>query len=126
MRVNTDGTITLFTGKVELGRDILHIHRYDRRRRAGHLSERIRVVTGDTEQSPNEGYTVSSMSLETSGNAIRCAAAEVRQIALSVAHEELEAPLEHLTITDGAITDPVSGRSITYWELFGSKKFGVK
>ena len=66
------------------------------------------------------------MSLETSGNAIRYAAAEARQIVLAVAHEELEAPIERLTVTDGTITDPVTGRSVTYWELFGGKAFGAQ
>ncbi|MCJ7624710.1 MAG: molybdopterin-dependent oxidoreductase, partial [Anaerolineaceae bacterium] len=38
--------------------------------------------------------------------------------------EELEAPLERLTVTDGTISDPLTGRSTTYWKLFGGKKFG--
>jgi nicotinate dehydrogenase subunit B len=66
------------------------------------------------------------MSLETTGNAIRYATAEARQIALSVAHEELEAPIDRLTVIDGTITDPVTGRSVTYWDLFGGKKFGTR
>jgi CO/xanthine dehydrogenase Mo-binding subunit len=44
---------------------------------------------------------------------------------LSVAYEELEAPMERLTVTDGTITDPATGRSTTYWELFGGKKFAL-
>jgi nicotinate dehydrogenase subunit B len=43
---------------------------------------------------------------------------------LSEAHEELEAPLERLTVTDGVITDPVSGRSVSYWALYGGRRFG--
>jgi CO/xanthine dehydrogenase Mo-binding subunit len=64
------------------------------------------------------------MSLETSGNAIRYAAAEARYILLQEAHEELEAPLERLTVSDGTISDPVSGRSVTYWALHGGRRFG--
>jgi CO/xanthine dehydrogenase Mo-binding subunit len=124
VRINADGTITLFTGKVELGQDLKTSIAMIGADELDVALERIRVVTADTAQSPDEGYTVSSMSLETSGNAIRYAAAEVRQIALSVAHEELEAPLESLTVTDGTITDPATGRSITYWDLFAGKRFG--
>ncbi len=124
VRINADGTITLFTGKVELGQDLRTSIAMIGADELDVSLDRIRVVTADTAQSPDEGYTVGSMSLETSGNAIRYATAEVRHIALSVAHEELEAPLERLTVTDGAIADPDTGRSVTYWELFGGKRFG--
>jgi len=124
VRVNRDGTITLFTGKVELGQDIRTAVAMIGADELDVSLERTRVVMADTAQSPNEGYTVSSMSLETTGNAIRYAAAEVRQIALAVAHEELEAPIERLTVTDGTIADPITGRSVTYWDLFGGKRFG--
>ncbi|MCP4543521.1 MAG: molybdopterin-dependent oxidoreductase [Chloroflexi bacterium] len=126
VRINTDGTITLLTGKVELGQDIKTSVAMIGADELDVSLERIQVVTADTAQSPDEGYTVSSMSLETTGNAIRYATAEVRQIALSVAHEELEAPTERLTVTDGTITDPVTGRNVTYWDLFAGKRFGCR
>ena len=124
VRVNTDGTITLFTGKVELGQDLRTSIALIGADELDVPLDRIRVVTADTGQSPDEGYTVSSMSLETSGNAIRQATAEVRQLAFSVAHEELEAPLERLVVEDGTIRDPATGRSVTYWDLFAGKRFG--
>jgi nicotinate dehydrogenase subunit B len=126
VRINTDGTITLFTGKVELGQDIKTSVAMIGADELDVSLERIQVVTADTAQSPDEGYTVSSISLETSGNAIRYATAEVRHIALSVAHEELEAPIDRLTVTDGTIADPATGRSVTYWELFAGKRFGCQ
>ncbi len=126
VRVNTNGTITLFTGKVELGQDLRTSVAMIGADELDVSLDRIRVVTADTAQTPDEGYTVSSMSLETSGNAIRYATAEVRRLALDVAYEELEAPRDRLTIVDGTIADPVSGRSVTYWSLFGGKRFGTK
>jgi len=126
IRINTGGTITLFTGKVELGQDIRTSIAMIGAEELDVSMERIRVISGDTAQSPNEGYTVSSMSLETSGMAIRAAAAEVKQIALSVAHEEMEAPIERLTVIDGTITDPETGQSVTYWDLFAGKRFGSR
>ena len=126
VRIHTDGTVTLFSGKVELGQDIRTSFAMIGADELDVSLERIRVVMADTARSPNEGYTVSSMSLETSGNAIRYAAAEVRRIALSVAHEELEAPIERLTVSDGTIADPHTGRSITYWDLFAGKRFGCR
>ncbi|MCJ7622133.1 MAG: molybdopterin-dependent oxidoreductase, partial [Anaerolineaceae bacterium] len=124
IRINTDGTITIFSGKVELGQGIKTALAQIGADELDVSLEKIVMVTGDTAQTPNEGYTAGSMSMMTSGNAIRYAAAEARQIMLSVAYEELEAPLERLTVTDGTISDPLTGRSTTYWELFGGKKFG--
>jgi nicotinate dehydrogenase subunit B len=126
IRINADRTITLWTGKVELGQDIRTSIAMIGADELDVSLERVRVVPADTDQSPDEGYTVGSMSLETSGNAMRYAAAEARHIMLSVAHEELEAPLESLKVTDGTITDPETGRSVTYWDLFGGKRFGCQ
>ena len=124
VRVNPDGTITLFTGKVELGQDLRTSIAMIGADELDVSLNRIRVVTADTGQSPDEGYTVSSMSLETSGNVIRYATAEVRRIALERARKELKSAYERLTIKDGYITDQTTGQSISYWDLFAGKRFG--
>jgi nicotinate dehydrogenase subunit B len=126
VRINTDDTITLLSGKVEYGQGIKTAVAQIGAEELDVSLARIRVVMADTAQSPNEGMTTGSMSLETSGNAIRYAAAEARHILLSLASEELEAPFERLTVSDGTITDPTTGRSITYWKLFGGQKFATQ
>ncbi|TFG68660.1 MAG: xanthine dehydrogenase family protein molybdopterin-binding subunit, partial [Anaerolineales bacterium] len=126
VRFNRDETVTLFSGKMEMGQDLRTSIAMIGADELDVSLERIRVVMADTEQSPDEGYTGSSMSLETSGNAVRYASAEVRHIALSIAYEELEAPVERLTISDGTISDPVTGRSVSYWAIFGGRKIGMK
>jgi nicotinate dehydrogenase subunit B len=126
VRINTDGTITLFCGKVELGQDMRTSVAMIGADELDVALARIRVVMADTGATPNEGYTASSMSLETSGNAIRYATAEARRLALDVAYEELEVPREQLLIKDGTIYDPDSGRKTTYWELFGGRAFGSR
>jgi len=124
IRINTDGTITVLTGKVELGQGIKTALAQIAAEELDVSLNRIRVAKVDTIESPDEGLTVGSMSMESSGRAIRLAAAEARQFLLSVAFEELEAPLERLTVDDGTITDPATGRSTTYWALFGGQRFG--
>jgi CO/xanthine dehydrogenase Mo-binding subunit/aerobic-type carbon monoxide dehydrogenase small subunit (CoxS/CutS family) len=123
IRINNDETITLFTGKVELGQGIKTAVGLIGAEELDVSLERIRLATTDTLHSPDEGLTVGSMSLETTGEAMRYAAAEARQVLLSIAFEELEAPIEKLVVTDGTIRDPVSGRSTTYWELMGGQSF---
>ncbi len=126
VRINEDGTVTLFSGKAELGQGIRTAIAMIGADELDVALDRVRMVMADTARTPDEGYTVSSMSLETSGNAIRHAAAEARRVALSIAHEELEAPVERLTIHDGTIVDPVTGRSVTYWQLLGGQRIGAQ
>jgi len=122
--LNPDETVTVFSGKVELGQDLrtsvamLAAEELDVR------LGRVRVVMGDTARTPDEGYTGSSMSLETSGNAIRYACAEARYQLLAEAAEELDAPAERLVVAAGTILDPATGRSPTYWRLHGGRPFG--
>jgi nicotinate dehydrogenase subunit B len=126
IRIDAGGTVTLFTGKVELGQGIRTAVAQIGAEELDVSLARIRVAEVDTDYSPDEGYTVGSMSLETTGNAIRVAAAEARHIMLTVAYEELEAPLERLVVRDGTVSDPATGRSTTYWDLFAGKKFGCQ
>jgi len=123
IRINTDETITILTGKVELGQHIKTALAMIAAEELEVSIDRIRLVTADTALTPNEGYTAGSMSMETSGKAIRNAAAEAKYILLEKAHERLEAPIENLTVENGTITDSSTGRSTTYWDLFGGKAF---
>jgi nicotinate dehydrogenase subunit A len=126
IRIDADETVTLFPGKVEFGQGILTPFAQIGAEELEVSLERIRVATADTSDSPDMGLTVSSMSLQSSGNALRIAAAEARQIMLAIAFEDLEVPIERLVVSDGRISDPETGRSTTYWELMGGKRFGWK
>jgi CO/xanthine dehydrogenase Mo-binding subunit/aerobic-type carbon monoxide dehydrogenase small subunit (CoxS/CutS family) len=126
VRINSDGTVTLFTGKAELGQDIKTAIAMIGAEELDLSLDRIRIITADTEVSPNEGVTASSLSMETSGNAVRHAAAEARQILLNMAGQELNVPPDHLVVQDGTIKDPSSGKSTSYWNLMGGKPFQTK
>jgi nicotinate dehydrogenase subunit B len=126
IRIDTEDSITVFSGKAEIGQGIKTAVAQIAAEELDVSLERIRLVTADTGRSPDEGITAGSMSLQTTGNAIRYAAAEARQVLLALAFEELEAetPPEGLEVSDGTITDPATGRQITYWQLFGGRRFG--
>lgn len=126
VRINSDGTVTVRAGKVEYGQGIKTALAQIAAEELDVSLKRIRMSPVDTDLSPDEGLTVGSTSLESSGRAVRLVTAEIKQILLTIAYEELEAPLERLTVRDGAITDPVTGGSTTYWELYGGQRFGRK
>ena len=126
IRFNLDRSVTVFSGKAELGQGIKTVLAQIAADELDIALEReCEVVTADTERSPDEGGTTGSRSLESSGVAIRLAAAEARHHLLSLAFEQLDSltPAEDLTVVDGLITDPQSGRSTNHWELMAGRRF---
>jgi CO/xanthine dehydrogenase Mo-binding subunit/aerobic-type carbon monoxide dehydrogenase small subunit (CoxS/CutS family) len=125
IRINEDKTITIFTGKVELGQGIKTALAQIAAEELDVSPARIQVVTADTQLTPDEGLTAGSMSIEVSGASLRIASAEARHIMLTMAFEELESetPAIELVVEDGTITDPTSGRKTTYWDLMAGQRF---
>ena len=122
---NEDRTVTVYSGKVELGQGIRTALAQIAADELDIALERIRLESVDTARSPDEGSTAGSRSLETSGVAIRIAAAEARQHLLSLAFEQLDSmtPADELKVADGVVTDPQTGRSANYWDLMAGGRF---
>ncbi len=125
LEFNEDRTVTVYSGKVELGQGIRTALAQIAADELDIALERIRLECADTARSPDEGCTAGSRSLETSGVAIRIAAAEARQQLLSLAFEQLDSltPADELKVADGVITDPQTGRSANYWDLMAGRRF---
>ena len=125
LRINEDRSISIFSGKVELGQGIKTALAQIAADELDVALERIRVGTADTARSPDEGGTTGSRSVETSGRAIRMAAAEARFHLLSLAFEQLESltPASDLQVADGIISDRRSGRQTSYWDVMAGRRF---
>ena len=70
VRINADGSATVFTGKVELGQGILTALAQIAAEELDLPLARITMISGDTGQTPNEGQTAGSQSIENSGTAL--------------------------------------------------------
>ena len=116
IRVNADGTATVFTGKVELGQGIVTALAQIAAEELDLPLSRIKMISGDTGQTPNEGQTAGSQSIENSGTALRMAAAEVRAILIDLAAKRLGVAADQLTVADGTIAAP-DGRKVGYGDL---------
>ena len=77
---------------------------------------RVQMIRASTAGSPNEGVTSGSLSVQQSGRAIRQACAEIRQIFLTAASDQLGVGTDALDIKDGTISGPGNIRT-SYWEL---------
>jgi nicotinate dehydrogenase subunit B len=118
LRINANGTVTVFTGKCELGQGILTALAQIASDELDVAYERIEMVSADTARTPNEGMTAGSLSVENSGTAVRMACAEARQILLELAAARLGVSVASLSVSDGMVTGSGSVSStVTYWDL---------
>lgn len=116
LRINRDGTVTVFPGKVEIGQGILTALAQIVAEELDVSYGRIRLAPADTTYSPDEGMTSGSQSITDGGVALRYAAAEARDLLLQRAAAGLGVSLEQLSVADGVITAR-SGGNVTYWDL---------
>ncbi len=117
IRISPDGTVTVFTGKAELGQGILTALAQTAADEFDVAIGRVGMISADTARTPDEGYTAGSMSIEASGGALRQAAAEARQILLDLAAARLSVPVDRLHVEDGTIVARGSDARTSYWAL---------
>ena len=117
MRFDADGSVSVFSGKVELGQGIETAIAQIAAEELDIPIERVNLIAGDTSRSPNEGSTTGSQSIEVGGSAMRVACAEVRRLFVEAAARRFETSVEDLQVEDGVIALPGTDLHITYWEL---------
>ncbi len=116
IRIGSDGNATVYTGKVELGQGIVTALAQIAAEELDLPLDRVRMISGDTERTPNEGVTAGSQSIENSGTALRLAGAQVRAILLELAAKRLGADAAALSVTEGVVAAP-DGRKLGYAEI---------
>jgi CO/xanthine dehydrogenase Mo-binding subunit len=116
IRIAADGSATVCTGKVELGQGIVTALAQIAAEELDLPLARVHVISGDTEKTPNEGFTSGSQSIENGGAALRLAGAEVRTILLNLAAKHLGVDASALAVADGVISTR-DGRKVSYAEL---------
>src|SRR6476619_6585838 len=79
LAVNADGSVTLFTGKVDLGQGLRIALPQMAAEELGIGIDKIKYVEGDTATTPDQGRTSGSNGIQRSGVQIRQAAATARK-----------------------------------------------
>src|ERR1700742_3092022 len=92
IRIDADGSITVFTGKAELGQGFKTAFQQIAAEELDVPFASLKVVTADTRLTPNEGYSSGSNSTKDSGTAIQNAAAQVRELLVAEAARRLDLP----------------------------------
>jgi CO/xanthine dehydrogenase Mo-binding subunit len=116
IRFSPEGHVTVSPGKVEIGQGIVTALAQIAADELDVDIGRVQMVRASTAGSPNEGVTSGSLSVQQSGRAIRHACAEIRQIFLTAASDQLGVGIDALDVKDGTILGPGNIRT-SYWEL---------
>lgn len=111
------GKVTVLTGRVELGQGVLTAMAQIASDELDIALARISVHSGDTETTPNEGYTAGSQSIQSGGIALRQACADVRALFVGAAARRLACDPHVLSVRDGVILRDGKPTAETYWTL---------
>ncbi len=127
MAIAKDGTVTVFTGKVELGTGVVTALAQVVAEELDVRFDKVYMDSGDTDKAVDQGVTAAARTIERGGVQLRQASAAARQELLKLASARLDSPVDKLTVTDGVVS--VVGnpsRKIAYGDLLGGKRFNVK
>ena len=114
------GQVRVSTGRVEIGQGVLTAMQQIAGEELDVAPERIRLQTGDTDLTPNEGYTAGSQSIQFGGVALRLACAEVRVLFLDHAATAFGYARADLAMRDGTIVHRGAPTGHDYWSLAAS------
>src|SRR5216683_1946299 len=121
LHIGEDGGVTGFTGKAEIGQNI-------RTELAQTIADELRVpfesvrmVTADTALTPFDAGTFGSRTTPTITPQLRRVASAARDLLVEVAAKEWNVAPERLKAANARVTDPASGRSLTYAALARGK-----
>jgi nicotinate dehydrogenase subunit B len=125
IRIDADGSITVFTGKAELGQGFRTAAQQIAAEELDVAFESPKVITADTKLTANEGYTSGSHSMQDSGTAIQNAAAQVRELLIAEAARRLEQPVETFRTENGAVISS-DGKRLSYGDLVAADMLHVQ
>src|ERR1051325_9399366 len=126
LAIGADESITVYTSKVDLGTGVITSLSQIVAEELDTPFDRLRMETGDTEQTIDQAATVGSQTIRRAGPQLRQAAAAAREELLKLAAARLNVPVERLVVTDGVVS--VSGnpaQKVSYGQLVGGKRFNV-
>lgn len=126
LAVNADGTMTVYTGKVDLGTGIRTAFIQIAGEELDMPLDKIRIVEGDTLLTPDQGATISSISISRGGMEIRQAAATARAALITEASKVLGVAPAQLATEAGAVVSRLDGKRLAYAKLIGDRNFSIK
>lgn len=126
IRINANGTVTVFTGRVELGTGVATAMRQMVAEELEIPFEAIEWVQGDTARVPNQGGTFGSTTVAARGTQLRQAAATAREALLQMAAEKWGVAKDQLMAEAGQIRSKSNAnQKASYAEVLGDKNLSL-
>jgi len=117
LKISADGSVQLSLGKVELGQGIGTALAQLAAEALDVNFSRISITAVDTDYSPDQAYTFSSISVQQSGPAIEKAASAARRWMAQLAAKTLAVEIEELSVSDGEFYLNSEKTEFSYWQL---------
>ena len=115
VRVAPDGSVTVMTGRVELGQGILTAMRQVAGEELDVAPARLTLISGDTAQTPDEGVTAGSLAVKLGSTALGLACADARATLVGVAAKAWGVEPQAIKVEDGTMSGP-AGQRMGYGE----------
>lgn len=123
LHIAEDGTVTCYTGKIEMGQGIITSLAMQMADELNVPYEKVKMVMGDTELCPYDAGTWGSMTTRGFGPNMRAAAAEAKAVLVEMASAQLGVPAAQLEVKEGVVIDTKNTKNrITYAQLTKGKK----
>jgi len=117
LHIGEDGTVTVYTGKVEVGQNIRTSLSQSVAEELHVPIDRIELVMGDTQLTPFDMGTFGSRTTPTMNLQLRRVAASARDLLIGLAATQWQTDPAHLVASDARVKDPQTNRSVEYAAL---------
>ena len=117
LHIAEDGTVTILTGKVEIGQGSRTQITQAAAEEMGIPAEEVRLVMADTKLVPNDGATSGSRTTPQTVPSVRRAAAAARELFVARACAEWNTQPNRVELVGGAVQEKSTKRRLTYASL---------
>src|SRR5579862_3736356 len=121
LEIRSDNTVIVRTGRTETGTGMSGYYAQTVAEELNILPETVSLIMGDTDKTPDGGYSAGFLS---GMNNLRKIAAYAHRALLGLAATQLGVPLSSLSVTDGVVSG--GGKSISYGKLVEGQELDLK
>ena len=125
LAIHRDGTLTVFTGKVDIGTGGRIALRQMVAEELDVAPDRIALIEGDTALTPDQARTAGSYGIARGGMQLRQVAATARVALLGLAAPRLGRPVGDLEAANGGVRVKGGGASVSFGDLIGDQALGL-
>jgi nicotinate dehydrogenase subunit B len=125
LAIDANGLVTVYSGKVDLGTGVRTALTQIVAEELDVPFEKVSLVQGDTDLTPDQGVTYGSLSIQNGGVQLRQAAATARRALLQIAAARMKVAADTLTLESGTVIGADNQR-LALQALIGNQTLSIK